>query len=280
MTPDDVVVPSTDRLVPYEMTVEPMSVAGLAYARDGVVPPSPTGGDEVPWAFFTLLRSQFRLGGSLHELMGRDPRRGLMVGIEYAGARQCKIGERVAAEPSLASQRTVERDTSTLILTAVTTRWSSAGENRASSDEWLLEEVTTMADLFGHAEPPSPRPPRVVGDRTELGPISRLRIAWACVATEDLQEVHHDPSMARARGYDDVLVPGTLLAAIAEAHLRAALDSVDGFRIRFTAPVYPDDHLSFTLQPGGAEREFEFTTTRAGTPTVVAHGRGSSRDTH
>jgi acyl dehydratase len=171
----------------------------------------------------------------------------------------------------MSSQRVIERSDATIVLTSVETAWTT-------SDGWRLTETTEMADIFGDRTPADERHPTLFGERVDLGPVSRLRIAWCCTATEDLQDVHHDADLARARGYDDVLVPGTLLAAIAEGALRNRYPSLEKLSLRFTAPLYPDDALSLTIGHDGenSAASLEFVASRAFRPDrVVAVGAGA-----
>jgi len=78
--------------------------------------------------------------------------------------------------------------------------------------------------------------------------ISHVDIAWACVATSDANPLHLDREFAvRQRGYQDVLVPGTMLVGwIGEylAEWAGSPERVLRWQVRFTAPVWPNEQVT------------------------------------
>ncbi len=80
--------------------------------------------------------------------------------------------------------------------------------------------------------------------------ISRVDIAWLCVATDDPNPLHLDINFARDEaGYQDVVVPGTLMVGWIGEYLEdyaGAPEKVLDWRVRFTAPVWPGEQIKLT----------------------------------
>lgn len=80
--------------------------------------------------------------------------------------------------------------------------------------------------------------------------ISRVDIAWLCVATDDPNPIHLDITFAREQaGYRDVVVPGTLMVGWIGEYLEdyaGGPENVLDWRIRFTAPVWPGEQITLT----------------------------------
>jgi acyl dehydratase len=78
-------------------------------------------------------------------------------------------------------------------------------------------------------------------------PVSRVAIAWVCVATNDGHPLHLDHEFARRAGFKDVVVPGHLLIGWMGQYLEDWCGdprNVLNWKIRFTAPVWPGDRLT------------------------------------
>jgi acyl dehydratase len=76
--------------------------------------------------------------------------------------------------------------------------------------------------------------------------VSRVDIAWVCVATNDGHPLHLDHTFAQAAGFKDVVVPGHLLIGwMGEYLAQWAGDprNVMAWKIRFSAPVWPGDKI-------------------------------------
>ncbi len=80
--------------------------------------------------------------------------------------------------------------------------------------------------------------------------ISRVDIAWLCVATDDPNPLHLDIDFARQQaGYQDVVVPGTLMVGWIGEYLEdqaGCPENVLDWRIRFTSPVWPGEQIRLT----------------------------------
>jgi hydroxyacyl-ACP dehydratase HTD2-like protein with hotdog domain len=236
MMADPAVEMPTDGLLRrFTVTVEPRLVAMHDFGRDGNLHPIPEPGTPAPWSFFTFLRQQLACGKTVHELTNRDPERGLAGGVAYRGD-QLAVGDVVEGSSRFASQRTVHRGAGALVVTEVETRWRAGGSE--------LVETVTMLDQFGTTARAAKD--RVAAGGEPLGAVSRVQIGWFTAATEDLQPLHHDPAFAAVRGFDDVLVPGTLLVAKVEKALRAR-GALTALTARFVAPVYPNVELELVV---------------------------------
>lgn len=80
--------------------------------------------------------------------------------------------------------------------------------------------------------------------------ITRVDIAWLCVATDDPNPLHLDINFARDEaGYQDVVVPGTLMVGWIGEYLEdyaGRPEMVLDWRIRFTAPLWPGEQIKLT----------------------------------
>lgn len=83
--------------------------------------------------------------------------------------------------------------------------------------------------------------------------ISRVDIAWNCVATDDPNPLHLDPGFAvKIAGYQDVVVPGTMLVGWVGEYLEewaGGPANLLSWRIRFVAPVWPGEQIKLSAGP-------------------------------
>ena len=82
-------------------------------------------------------------------------------------------------------------------------------------------------------------------------PIGRVDIAWICVATDDPSQLHLDEPYAVALGHRSVVVPGTMMVGWMGQYFEdwaGGQDKLRQWRVRFMAPVWPGDALTFTGQ--------------------------------
>jgi acyl dehydratase len=81
-------------------------------------------------------------------------------------------------------------------------------------------------------------------------PVSRVAVSWICVATNDGNPLHLDREFAGSAGFKDVVVPGHILIGWIGQYLEEWCDGdptrVLGWKIRFTAPVWPGDQFTLT----------------------------------
>lgn len=102
--------------------------------------------------------------------------------------------------------------------------------------------------------------------------ITRVDIAWACVATNDGNPLHLDPEYAEKAGFKDVVVPGHFLIGWVGEYLEnwcGGAEWIFNWRMRFTAPVWPGDQL--TLQGALSESASSFDATTIVTVTATSH---------
>jgi acyl dehydratase len=111
-------------------------------------------------------------------------------------------------------------------------------------------------------------------------PITRVDIAWTCVATNDPSRIHLDDPYAREHaGYPSVLAPGTMLFGWVGERLEELAGgpaNVRRWTIRLTAPLWPGDQVRLSTDSarlvdadGDARRVVELVATTM-TGTVVA----------
>ena len=86
--------------------------------------------------------------------------------------------------------------------------------------------------------------------------IGRVDIAWICVATDDPSPLHLDEPFAVGLGHRSVVVPGTMLVGWVGQYFEewaGGQDKLRQWRVRFVAPVWPGDQLTFAGQVTGDE---------------------------
>ncbi|MCS6920944.1 MAG: MaoC/PaaZ C-terminal domain-containing protein [Elioraea sp.] len=238
----------------YEIHVTRESVSRWLLGRDGHTGPPPADGVPVPLAYFVFLRMQPILGVSVHALLGRDPDRGLLGGVTYRAERLPRVGECLRAQAAVTERKTVDGARGKLTLTTLANRYRNGKGT-------VLEEAVRMVDLPpGPSQPPArgphgaPRFPRLA----ELAPLTRVQIAWLTVETGDMNPLHLDPAYAKSRLYPEVVVPGTLIAALAEREaVRALAAPLAELDLRLHAPTYPGEALAFHGGATSAGLEFE-----------------------
>ena len=79
--------------------------------------------------------------------------------------------------------------------------------------------------------------------------ISRVDIAWICVATGDPSSLHLDEKFAQAAGYPSVVVPGTMLLGWIGQYLESwagGAENLKRWKIRYTAPVWPGERIKLS----------------------------------
>lgn len=87
------------------------------------------------------------------------------------------------------------------------------------------------------------------GDRLpdlEIGPVSRIQIAYMTVAMRDPNPVHVDDTFAREAGLPGAIAHGTFavsyLGAAVSRHV--GVDGLRRLRVDLTGPVFPGDRLT------------------------------------
>jgi hydroxyacyl-ACP dehydratase HTD2-like protein with hotdog domain len=238
----------------FELVATPESVSRWQIGRDGRIGPVPRSGTALPLSYLVFLRVQPILGVSIHRLLERDPDRGLFGGVTYRAARVPRVGERFSASGSVTGRKQVSSPRGELTITTLVSSYRDAGSV-------VVEESVRMVDIpAGPPSPPAPaarRAPRHP-KLADIAPITRTQIAWLTVETGDANALHFDPAYAASRLYPDVVVPGTLLAAVIEREaarvLGAPLLELD---LRLLAPTYPNEPLALHSSRGAQGLHFE-----------------------
>ena len=238
----------------FEVKVTPESVARWQFGRDGTLSPPPAEGSPVPLAYFVFLRVQPLRGVSVHALLARDPDRGLYGGVTYRAERSPAVGATLRAASAITGRREVVTERGTLVLRTIETRYQDG------ADTVLAESVRTV-DL-----PPGPPTAPASGPRrtpalpriAEIAPITPTQIAWITVETGDMNPLHLDLRYAKGRLYPNIVVPGTLTAAILERELaRASGRALRELDVRLLAASFPDEPLQLHAGPKGDGMAYE-----------------------
>jgi len=77
--------------------------------------------------------------------------------------------------------------------------------------------------------------------------ITRVDIAWVCVATDDPSPLHLDDAYAHEAGHPSVIVPGTLLLGWVGQFLEdwaGDPGNVESWDIRFQSPIWPGEQVT------------------------------------
>ncbi len=225
----------------WTIEVTPESVCRWYVGRDGRLPDHiPVHGDEVPLTYLFFLRSQPAAGISIHTVLGRDPDRGLFGGARYHRHRGVQVGDTLTATAAIEDRKTVVGKSGDRVISTLVTRWIAAGKP-------AVTEAVQMVDL-----PPGPLAPPAIGppanrELEEVGcplSFSRTQIAWLAVETGDWNPLHFDSVYARMRRFADTVVPGTLIAPVAERILRELIGApLASLELRFRAPTYPGEEI-------------------------------------
>ncbi len=246
----------------FSVPVTPESVGRWTLGRDDALTPPPADGSPVPLAYFVFLRMQPILGLSMHALLQRDPDRGLYGGVTYRAQRSPRVGEVLIATGEVSARREVPAARGTLVMRTLDVQYRNLSGV-------VVSESVRMIDL-----PPGPPAPPPRGPETppaypkiaDLAPVTPTQIAWLTVETGDMNRLHLDRAYAASRLYPDVVVPGTLTAAILERELSRFLGrGLRAFDLRLLAPCFPGeayalhagahaDGLAFQLYAGAGLR--------------------------
>jgi acyl dehydratase len=225
----------------FTLHARPESVARWATGRDARPSPPPAPGTAIPLSYFVFLRVQPILAVSIHALLERDPDRGLYGGVSYRATRLPRVGEALVGSGEIIAERRVSTARGELTLRTLAMRYRTAAGV-------VLEETVRLVDLPpGPAQPPARGPARasVAPKIADVAPVTRTQIAWLTVETGDMNPLHLDAAYAATRRYPDVVVPGTLTAALVERELATALGRpLRALDLRLAAACYPEEPLA------------------------------------
>ncbi|MBK0870351.1 MaoC family dehydratase N-terminal domain-containing protein [Saccharopolyspora sp. HNM0986] len=84
----------------------------------------------------------------------------------------------------------------------------------------------------------------------EVGPVTQTDVVRFAGAGGDFNPLHHDPEFARSAGFSGVLAMGQMHAGMLAAWLTdwAGVEHLREYEVRFAAPVFLGDTLSFSGQ--------------------------------
>lgn len=96
-----------------------------------------------------------------------------------------------------------------------------------------------------------PLPEFRVGDKLpELSiPIDRTTIAAAAIASQDFEDVHHDPGKAAERGTPDIFMSINSTNGFVDRYITdwaGPASRIAGVKLRLGVPMFPGDTLTFT----------------------------------
>jgi hydroxyacyl-ACP dehydratase HTD2-like protein with hotdog domain len=242
----------SDALPPFTHAVTPESAGRWLAARDGAFAPPPAVGAALPLSYLCFLRVQPAAGISIHQALGRDPRRGLFGGVAYRAERAPRVGDVFDSRAEVRERRTVATPRGEMVLTTLEVT------HRAADNATIVETVR-MVDLpEGPPQAPTPGPieatdlPRAA----DLKPVGAVQTAWMTVETGDMNPLHLDAAYAAERRFPAVVLPGPLMAAlIEEAVTRAAGRAPTALSVRLRAASHPGEPLAlYARQTAGAFR--------------------------
>lgn len=238
----------------FELPLAPEAVARWFYARDGKLGAVAAAGTPVPLPYLVFLRAQPRLGLSFHELLDRDPDRGLYGGVAYRRFAPLLAGQTLRASSEVTAREKVESAAGVLTVTTFTTTYRVGAAVHAT-------EAVRMIDLPPGRPGPGPAQPARAPRHPRAGavpPIRRSQVAWLTVETGDTNALHLDARYAASRGFPDVVVPATLLTALIERELGGTAGrEVTALSVRYHAPTYPDEALELFATDGDGTTAFE-----------------------
>jgi acyl dehydratase len=232
------------------------------FARDGVWPRSMRIGEPLPMSWAVFLRLQPILGVRIHDLLERDPHRGLYGGVNYRSSKPLSIGQRLDARAIVTDRREMDSPRGRLKVTTLTTTYREKGET-------VLEEAVQMIDLPAPSTSiaGSASPAKVDAREGASGELiaaidqgfDRTRVAWMTAATGDTNPLHLDRLYAERRGFADVVVPAPLITAwveraLSERHGGAALALLE---LRYQGATLPDQPLSLHEIPSAGPGKIE-----------------------
>jgi acyl dehydratase len=244
--------------VEFELLLSPEALSRWRIGRDGVIAAPPATGTPVPLPYLVFLRAQPVLGVNFHELLGRDPDRGLYGGVVYRQIEPLTVGQRVAASSVVQDRRTVASARGELTITTFLTTYRCDGVVHAT-------EAVRMVDLPPMPEADGAAAPAAGAIRERVHPllaripaITRNQVAWLTVETGDTNALHLDAPYAAKRGFPDVVVPATLITALLEREIEAAsARRVVELDVRYHAPTFPGEAIELCASVAGDAMAFQ-----------------------
>jgi len=230
----------------FEINITSESLNRWKIGRDGAIGAPPLPIERVPLSYLVFMRAQPILGVNFHELLGRDPDRGLYGGVAYREFAPMSPGQRLQAISYVQNRKVVPSPRGELTITTFVTDYSCDGLAHASEAVRMIDTPPVSQSIKSKLDSPAkvcePTHPLL----TSFPPITHRQVAWLTVETGDINALHLDAPYAARRGFPDVVVPATLITSLIERELEATLSryAVE-LDVRYSAPSYPGD--SFDL---------------------------------
>jgi len=230
----------------FEVALSAESLNRWKIGRDGGIaaPPLPT--ERVPLSYLVFLRAQPILGVNFHDLLGRDPDRGLYGGVTYRELAPLGLGQTLQASSAVQGRKVVQTQRGELTITTFVTQYACNGTAHASESVRMIDTPPANNDAQSEASSSGGLPAAVREPihplLCRIAPITHRQVAWLTVETGDINALHLDAHYAAQRGFPDVVVPATLITALIERELESALGRHPvELDVRYSAPSFPRD---------------------------------------
>jgi len=226
----------------FEIVLSAESLNRWKIGRDGVIGAPPSRTERVPLSYLVFMRAQPILGVNFHELLGRDPDRGLYGGVTYRELAPIKLGQTLQATSAVHSRKVVPSPRGELTITTFVTQYACDGVAHASESVRMIDTPPANPSIESKSVLPAtvckPTHPLL----TTIPPITHRQVAWLTVETGDINALHLDAPYAARRGFPDVVVPATLITSLVEREIETVLSRhVQELDVRYSAPSYPGD---------------------------------------
>lgn len=255
-------------LLEFDLTLSAEAFSRWKIGRDDAIPAPPAEGvaSRVPLSYLVFMRAQPVLGVNFHELLGRDPDRGLYGGVTYRLLRPLTVGQVLHAGSAVQGRKVVETPRGPLTITTFLTTYSCDGEIHATESVRMIDTPPeSKPEMRPETRPDDGAAAAVVAVcepshplLCRIAPITRRQVAWLTVETGDINALHLDASYAAQRGYPDVVVPATLITALLQREVEAARQRVvSEIDVRYSAPTYPGEQIDLYATISGDELTFQ-----------------------
>jgi len=268
--------------IDFELVLSAEAFSRWKIGRDGVIGQPPATGARIPLSYLVFMRAQPILGVNFHELLDRDPDRGLYGGVTYRAHRPLLVGQTLQARSEVQGRKVVETPRGPLTITTFLTTYCCEGVVHATESVRMIDTPPAPPAPVGTVAHVPPAAPAAVCEPkypllARIAPITCRQVAWLTVETGDINALHLDAAYAARRGYPDVVLPATLITALLEREIEAAFGrhalEVD---VRYSAPSYPGEAIDLHASISEDEVSFQAlvgTGLRAeGRARLAAHG--------
>lgn len=246
--------------IEFELNLSAEAFARWKIGRDGVIDTPSSRGARIPLSYLVFMRAQPILGVNFHELLDRDPDRGLYGGVTYREHQALRVGQILQASSAVQGRKVVQTPRGPLTITTFLTTYADHGALHATESVRMIDTPPVDPSLSEPVAAPAPaavfEPLHPLLMRIE--PITRRQVAWLTAETGDINALHLDAPYAAQRGYPDVVVPATLITALLERDIEAACGRhVVEMDVRYSAPTYPGEAIDLYAGISGDELAFQ-----------------------